>query len=707
MDLIPSLSFSGRRAVPVILQTEAAECGLACLGMVATYHGHRSDLASLRSRFPLSLKGATLAHLVKIAQQLELGTRALKVELSEVGKLSLPAVLHWDFNHFVVLTEMRGRKAVIHDPARGKCVVSHDELSRHFTGVALELEPTQDFKPRVETQRISLARLVGRLPGAGRAFGQILALAAALEVFAMVAPFFMQSVVDHALVGEDRDLLTVLGVGFLLLALVQVGLSALRGWSVLVLATALNVTLVTRLFRQLLRLPISFFERRHLGDIVSRFESLNVIERTLTTGFLEAVVDGAMAFVTLVVMLWYSATLALVVIGATVAYAVVRLALYGPLRRASEEYIVRAARQQSNFLETVRGVQSVKLFNHQQQRGALYQNLLVDHFNAGVRVQRLQMLYRAINGAVLGIENVAVVWTGALFVLDGGFSVGMLFAFVAYKQQFITRVGALIEKGIEFRMLGLHTERVADVALATPERDGASTVETPSHATIELRGVSFRYSDLDPPVLQDVNLRLEAGESVAITGPSGCGKTTLAKIILGLLEPSTGEVLVGGVNLQRLGASAHRDRVGAVMQEDQLFAGSIADNIAFFDPAPDHERIQHCARVAAVHDDISGMAMGYNTLVGDMGTVLSGGQKQRVLLARALYRQPQILVLDEATSHLDVLRERQVNHAIQQMKLTRIIIAHRPETIASCERVIELGAGHSSLGLRFVSRAAA
>jgi ATP-binding cassette subfamily B protein RaxB len=685
------LNFFARRTAPVVLQTEAAECGLACLAMVAAFHGHRSDLASLRSRFPISQKGATLAHLVQIAQRLNLAARALKLELAEIDQLSLPAVLHWDFSHFVVLTRVRGDKAVIHDPARGRCVMPRRELSRHFTGVALELTPTQEFEPRVEKQRLGLSRLIGRLPGAGSALAQILALAAVLEVFGIVAPFFMQAVVDHALVGEDRDLLTVLATGFLLLALVQVGVGALRSWAALVLATRLNLTLVTRLFRQLLRLPISYFERRHLGDIVSRFESLSVIQRTLTTGSIEAVLDGAMALAILIVMVCYSGVLAFVVLGAAAAYCVVRVASYRPLRQASEEHIVRLARQQSSFLETVRGVQSVKLFNRQQQRGAAYQNLLVEQFNAGVRVQRLQVVYRALNGALFGAENVAVIWLGALLVLDGGFSVGMLFAFVAYKQQFITRINALVEKSIEFRMLGLHTERVADVALAVPERDRPGEAEPPADTTIELRNVSFRYADLEQPVLQDVNLRIEAGESVAIVGHSGCGKTTLAKIILGLLEPTTGEVLIGGVSLQRLGMAAHRERVGAVMQEDQLFGGSIADNIAFFDPEPDHQRIERCARLAAIHDEIVAMPMGYSTLVGDMGTVLSGGQKQRILLARSLYKEPRILVLDEATSHLDVLRERQVNHAVQQLQLTRIIIAHRPETIAACERVVDLG----------------
>ena len=685
------LNLTGRRAVPVVLQTEAAECGLACLAMVAAYFGHQSDLATLRGRFPISLKGATLAHLVQIAARLELAARPLKLELADLDQLSLPAVLHWDCSHFVVLTRLRGDRAVIHDPARGRCVLPLREVSRHFTGVALELAPTDEFKPRSEARRTGLSKLAGRLPGAGRALTQILALAAALEVFGIAAPFFMQTVVDQALIAEDRDLLTVLASGFLLLALVQVGVSALRSWAAMALATTLNLTLVTRLFRQLLRLPISFFESRHLGDIVSRFESLSVIQRTLTTGFLEAVIDGALAIAILIVMLCYSRALTCVVLGAAAAYGLLRFASYRPLRQASEEHLVALARQQSSFLESVRGVQSVKLFNRQQQRATAYQNLLVDQFNAGVRVQRLQMLHRALNGALFGTENVAVIWLGALAVLDGGFSVGMLFAFVSYKQQFITRINALVEKGVEFRMLGLHTERVADVALAEAEHEPPIASEPPADATLELRGVSFRFADHEPPVLRDVNLRIDAGESVAITGPSGCGKTTLAKIMLGLLEPTSGDVLVGGVSLRRLGASAHRERVAAVMQEDQLFGGSVADNIAFFDTAPDPERMQRCARLAAVHDEIVAMPMGYNTLVGDMGTVLSGGQKQRVLLARALYREPRILVLDEATSHLDVVRERQVNHAIQQLNLTRIIIAHRPETIASCGRVVVLG----------------
>jgi len=693
MAINAMLDFSGRRKTPVVLQTEAAECGLACLAMVANHHGHQVDLASLRRLFPMSLKGSTLNHVIAIADQLKLGSRPIRIDLAEMAQLSLPAILHWDFNHFVVLAQVKKDRLVIHDPGKGLRSLSFSEASKHFTGIALELTPTQAFTPKIERQQIKLSLLIGHLDGAFGALAQIMLLAAAIEVFALVAPFFMQWVVDNAVVARDYHLLTVLGLGFLLLALIKIGITVLRSWLVMVLSTSVNLQMMSNLFRHLLQLPMGFFEKRHLGDIVSRFESLNVIQRTLTTSFLEAIIDGVMALVTLVMMWLYSGKLTAVVVLAAGLYGLLRLGLFMPLRMATEEQILRAAKQQTNLLETVRGMQSVKLFNRQSQRGALYHNLMVDHFNAGIRVQKLGILYRALNSVIFGVENIAVIWLGALAILNGGFSVGMLFAFMAFKDQFTGRVSSFVEKAVEFKMLGLHTERVADIALAEAEPQPVN-VCAPEQlpASIQISQLSFRYAPSEPAVLQNLSLAVAEGESVAIIGPSGCGKTTLAKIILGLLTPSQGEVLIGGVRLNQLDSHVYHDLVAAVMQEDQLFSGSIADNIGFFDPNPDQAWIEHCAQLAAVHQDIAAMPMAYNTLIGDMGTVLSGGQKQRVLLARALYKRPKILVLDEATSNLDVSKEKAVNQAIQQLKLTRIIIAHRPETIASVDRVIDLQA---------------
>ncbi len=694
-----SLTFSSRQTTPVILQTEGAECGLACLAMVASFHGHRIDLASLRQKHSISLQGATLSTLIHIATHLHLASRPVRLEIADLAKLPLPAILHWDLNHFVVVTHVRSRTVIVHDPAQGRRILSLAEVSKHFTGVALELTPTPHFVPKIERQWVPLAHLLGPCPGIIGAVLQIMLLAGVLEVFGIISPLFIQLVVDSAIVSEDRPLLTVLGVGFLLLALLQVGLTAARSWAVLVLGTMLNLQLVRQLFHQLLRLPMSFFVKRHLGDVVSRFESLNTIQRTLTTSFLEAIVDGLMALTTLVMLLLYSGPLGTLVCGVAVLYGLLRFALYSPVRQAQEEYIVRTAKQQSNLLETVRGVQSVKLLDRQHHRQAVYQNLVVDTFNAAIRVQKLTMLFQALQGALFGVENIAVIWLGGTLVLQGGLSVGMLFAFLSYKQQFTSRIRSLIDKGIEFKMLGLHLERVADIALTAPEpQDTSALTEIPAiHSDIEVRNLSFRYAEADPLVLEHVNLQIAAGESVAIVGPSGCGKTTLLKVMVGLLPPTEGKVLVGGISLSRLEVQWYRNMIGTVMQEDQLFTGSIADNISFFDQEPDQDWIESCAQLAALHQDIVTMPMGYNTLVGDMGTVLSGGQKQRLLLARALYKRPKILFLDEATSHLDVPREQLINDAIKQLKTTRVIIAHRPETIASADRVIVLGHGPQAL----------
>jgi ATP-binding cassette subfamily B protein RaxB len=692
--VVIALSYSGRKRTPLVLQSEAAECGLACLAMVAAHHGYRTDLTTLRSRHSVSLKGTTLANLITFASLLDLSSRPLRLDMDSLGRLSLPAILHWDLNHFVVLTEVRRRSVVVLDPARGRRRLTFDELSAHFTGVALELSPNEQFKPRDEAQRISVRALLGRLPGLGRIFTQLLLLAAALEVFSIVGPLLMQLILDQVVVAGDRDLLTVLAVGFALITLIRVGISALRSWVGLYLGTQLNLHLLRRLFGHLLTLPMPFFARRHLGDIVSRFESLGEIRHTITSTALEILVDGLMALVTALMMFLYSATLGLVVFGVTAIYGLMRVLRYRPLREASREQIVSAAKQQTNFLETVRGMQAVKLFSREAQRGVLYQNLAVDTFNAGIRVQKLRMLFTALNGILLGLADIAVVWLGARLVLDGGFSVGMLFAFLSYKSQFTSRMSALIDNAIELQMLELHTSRVADIALAEPEAnlspldDGA----TASRFDIEVREVGARYADAEPYVLRHVNLKIEEGESVAVVGPSGCGKTTLLRVLLGLLPTAEGEVLIGGVSLSRLGPGVFRSLIGTVMQDDRLFSGSIADNIAFFDPAADPAHVEACARMASIHDDVLAMPMGYHTLIGDMGTVLSGGQKQRVLLARALYKRPKILLLDEATSHLDLAREKQVSEAIRHLKMTRVIVAHRPETIATADRVFSLEA---------------
>ena len=698
-----TLALGVGRKLPVVLQTEAAECGLACLTMLVQYHGSGDDLTELRRRFGMSLRGATLRDLATIAARLGLATRPLRLELHELSELQTPCILHWDMNHFVVLRRASRRGLLIHDPAEGVRRLSLAEASRHFTGVALECTPLQSFERATPPPPLRLRALLGQLVGLERSLAQLLLMALAIELLAVASPLFMQWVVDDALVSGDLQLLHTLVLGFGLLLLIRVGISTLRGWMLMVFGATLKVEGRVNLFTHLMALPAGWFETRHLGDVVSRFGSQETILKALTTEAIEAVLDGLLAVLTLVVMCVVAPSLTPLVLVGALVYGLLRLVSYEPLRQAESEEIVWGARRDTHFLETIRGARTIKLFNGEEERRGRWLNLLVETLNRGLTGQKLELGIGAANALLMGGLVLLVVWLGAQRVLAHTLSVGTLLAFLAYMDQFLGRIGALIDKGLELRMLRLHAERLADIVLTAPERheeqlDLPGVDRHPASrrpASVELRGVRFRYGEGEPWLLDRLDLRIAAGESVAIVGGSGCGKTTLLKLLATLLQPSEGDLLIDGARIGSLGLRRYRSMLGVVMQDDQLFAGSIAENIAFFSATPDQERIEACARQAAIHEEIMAMPMGYATLIGDMGTVLSGGQKQRVLIARALYKAPAILLLDEATSHLDVAREREVNAAIKGLRITRIVVAHRPETILSADRIIRLEDGRA------------
>ena len=675
------LNFGGRDRLSLIRQTEAAECGLACLAMVASYHGHRIDLNTLRRRHPVSLSGVTLRGLIQVANQLNLACRPLRFELDHLRQLRLPAILHWDLNHFVVLKAVTGRGIVVHDPAAGEKTFPTAEASKHLTGVALEITPAEGFSPRDERARLPFTAFWGGARGLAHPLVQIFALSAILEVLVIAAPFYMQITVDEVIARGDADLLMVLALGFGLLTLITVATTALRSQVILVVQNFLHFQIGARLFHHLLRLPLAWFEKRHVGDVLSRFGSIEPVRNLLAEGLIAAVIDGLMALATLAMIFVYSPLLAAVVLVALALYAILRFSLFRMFRQRSETLIQNKAQESSTFIETVRAVQSLKLFNRESEREGQWLNRYAEVVNANVRLGRARITFKTLNDLIFGLENIVTVYLAARLALDNALTVGMIFAFMSYKRHFTDKTVMLVEKAIDLRLLGLHLERLSDIALGEPEaghdRPLAYTREV--RGGIELRNLSFRYAETERFVLENVNLTVSPGQFVTIMGPSGGGKTTLMKIMLGLLEPTSGEVLIDGVPLPVVGARAYREHVGAVMQEDQLLSGSVADNICFFDPAFDQAWMTECAQNAAIHDEIMAMPMAYNSLVGDMGSSLSGGQKQRVLLARALYRRPKILFLDEGTAHLDVDRERKINEALRRLHITRISIAHRPE----------------------------
>ncbi|HEY0013279.1 MAG TPA: peptidase domain-containing ABC transporter [Allosphingosinicella sp.] len=672
-----------------VRQSEMTECGLACMAMVANTHGLDVDLGTLRREFVPSMRGTSLKSLVTMADRLGFSTRAVKLRLDEVSKLQMPAILHWDLNHFVVVERASGRKAMIHDPAGSSRWMPLDEVSQHFTGIALELLPGEDFEPAERRETLKLRQLWRRMTGLKRALIQTLVLSLVMQAFVLAMPYFMQISIDSALPALDGDLLTVLALGFGLFTVINAGVSMLRSFVLLSAGTSLGYGIAVNITRRLFRLPVSWFERRHVGDILSRFQSVVPIQSALTTGAVATIIDGTLALLTLAMMLLYSATLSAVALGAFALYSLVRAASFLPQRRAEEQAIVAGSKEQSMLIESIRGMVTLRLFNREAARHARWQTRLTDSINAGVSVARVGIWQQTANLLIFGLETIVSIWLAVGLVIDGGFSIGMVFAYLAYKTQFLARASSLIDQGVAFKMLGLHLDRLGDIALADQDTSfvGRPAASTEFKGKVELRDIKFRYGAAEPLVLDGANLTVQPGEHVAVTGPSGGGKSTLVKIILGLLEPDEGELLLDGVPISRFGHKNYREHVGAVLQEDSLFAGSIAENIALFDDAPDMAAIISAASTAAIHDDISAMPMGYESLVGDMGSALSGGQKQRVLLARALYRKPKLLVMDEGTAHLDAATEKKVNDAIAEMGITRIIVAHRTETIAAAETV--------------------
>ena len=631
--------------------------------------------------------------LIGYAERLGLACRPVRVDLDDLMELDLPALLHWDLNHFVVLKSVGPTGATIHDPAAGVVKLSRQQISEKFTGFALEFEPAETFEPRKEVETLSIRQLWSRSEGLKRSLFLIALLSLTLQLLLLISPLLTQLVVDNVLARDDFDLLNVLLIGFVMVATGRAIVEALRDNVILRAGSVLSYQIVGNLFRHLTRLPHAFFERRHVGDIVSRFGSTEVLRKSLTEDLVATVIDGATAILTMTLMFFYSPLLAAVVLVTLVIYAIARFFIFIRARIANEEAILAKAEENTHFMETVRGMLSVKVGAREADRVRAWQPKFVRVVNAYGEVGRLKIAQNAARNLLFGIELVVVIYLGAGMILEGGFSVGMLYAFIFYRLEFVDKTTKLGERAVDFAMLRLHLERLSDIALANPEQGGSGGEATRRlRGAVAFCGVSFAYSPSDPEVIRDLDVKIEQGECVAITGPSGGGKTTLSKLILGLLDPTVGSIMIDGIPLDDFGRHALRRQVGAVMQDDQLFAGAIAENIAG-GAEVDMDRIRRCAGLAAIAEHIEEMPMRYETLVGDMGAVLSGGQKQRVLLARALYRDPALLLLDEGTSHLDVTTEAAVNRAIRGLGITRIIIAHRLETIMSADRIIYLKGG--------------
>ncbi|MGL4724082.1 MAG: peptidase domain-containing ABC transporter [Scandinavium sp.] len=710
-----SLKWTCRKHLPAIRQTESAECGLACLAMISCWHGLRTDLPTLRERFAISTQGMTLKRLIECAAGLQLSSRALRLELNELKSLTLPCILHWNMNHFVVLHKVRSSSLIIHDPGRGKVLISLKEANKYFTGIALELSPASDFIQRDERKKIRLRQLTGKTPGLFSAMLKIIIFALALEILALGSPLLNQIVIDEVLVAADQSLLTIIIIALLLLSLTQMLLSLARQWASITLSVNFNMQWTARVFHHLIRLPLSWYDARSKGSINARFSAIDTIQEALTTQVLEGILDVLLVITSFGMMLLYSPDMALIAVLAAVIYGVLRAVWYPSLRQSAEDAWDAGTRESGHFLETLNGMLSLRINGVSTHREAAWLNLNVIRRNTELRQSRLLMCYDIAHTLTGSVVSAVVLWKGAGEVLNGTFTVGMLIAFLSYQGRFSSSISSLTDKFFSWRMLDIYNERLADIVLnpteghhihADPWSDDIaekSVVIMPGqfpaggYPPLSLQQIAFSHKGSNIRVIENVSLTLHPGEVVAITGKSGCGKSTLVKLILGISAPEQGAITAFGIPHSHPDYFQVRQRIGTVLQDDHLFRGSIADNIIFFNDERNHERMVRCAKLALIDPEIMAMPMGYQTLLGETGGGLSGGQKQRILLARALYKSPGFLLLDEATSHLDVESEIVISQTLRQTGIPVLLIAHRPETLASADRVFHMENGQLRL----------
>ncbi len=690
----PYLRMSGRPRLSIVRQAAATECGLACVAMVASYLGVEADLVQLRRRRPASLKGATLKDVATTCSDLGLTTRAVTCRVSELATLRTPCILHWRFDHFVVLKAVNRDHLVIHDPARGVLKDSFETARNAFTGVALEVSRAAAFRRAKRPLQLRLSGLLSPDAAIAGKFSAGLALALVCELLMLASPFYLQAVIDQVLVKGDRILLNTLAIGFAGLLLFQVAANTMRQLTFQYLSQVTVFDMTTRVLHKLMKLPLGYFRSRDLGDIQHRVQSLRRVQNFIVQSAPALVLDTLFIILITALMLVYDRDLTLLAVAAAFAWWLWRALIFPlSLRRAGDIALTESS-VQTHFLETLRAVQTVKMVNGEAARESEWQNLFANNINARISAGNLQIVDSALRQTLFQGVRIFAIYVLAKNALNGQISVGMVSAFVAYLGMFVGRCGGIVDRIMEYRLLEIPLNRLADIVFGDVDEAmaGKSPVLNPSGG-VELKDVVFRYAESEAPILRGCSCSIPEDGFTAIAGRSGSGKSTLLRLIAGIESVSEGELTVGGVPARDWPAKALRDRIAAVFQDDFLIKGSVADNIALFEATPDRRRMMRAAADACIAAEVESMPMGYETRIGDLGSAFSKGQVQRVLLARALYRRAPLLLLDEPTSGLDSALEKRVVDTISRLDSTRIVVTHSDRMLQEAHEVLWLSEG--------------
>ena len=527
--------------------------------------------------------------------------------------------------------------------------------------------------------------------GVNKFISLLLIISLAIEVLALINPLFVQYVTDKVISSSDFSNLYIIAIAFFILTLMQGFTEYIRGTMLVYIANNLTEQISANVIKHLLKLPLSFFEKRHKGDIQSKFQAVEHLQKKIGADFINTVLNGLMIIINIMVMAIYSLKLTGIVFFTLILFLLIRYISYSFLKKQTELSVHEHARANSLFLETIQAMMPIKSFLKEHIRFNLWKNSYVDALNADVKIARINVAYTVANQLLFYFEHIVVVCIGALLVLSHEFSAGMLIAFLSYRLLLVNKASSFIQSIFDYRLISIQLERLSDILFQQPEViNSGYGLKDQVKGALTLNKINFQYNENEKLILNNINLQIFPGEKIAIIGQSGCGKSTLLKVMAGLLNKTGGDIYIDNIPIDQFGLKNYREITASVMQDDALLSGSISDNISFYDEHIDYERLYSSAKLACIHDTIEKLPMRYETLIGEMGSRLSGGQKQRLLLARALYKQPKILFLDEATSHLDVENEKKINESLRTLAITQVIIAHRKETIQMADKIINL-----------------
>lgn len=683
--------------VPVVLQQDPTECAAASLAMLLGHHGRATSLDECRTLVGSGRDGASAQSIVQAARSVGLVARGFACDAGSIPHDVLPVIAHWRPNHFVVVERLRPQGADIVDPAFGRRHVVEREFRAQFSGLVLTFAPGEGFVPRSDAPRFTWRHYVRELwnaPGTRAGLSQVLLASIALQVLGLALPMLTRFVVDDFLARPGTDLLEMLLAGAVAWVVAHAFVTYLRSVVLLRLRNRLDAHVMLRFFRHLLALPFPYFQTRTTGDLLSRASSNSMLREIFTAQSVSMLLDGILV-VTYVILLWVSAPLfGALALGVALIQALVIHFATGRMTRLAHDDLRTQAHEQSYLVEVLSGVATVKAAGAEERAVEHWTERFHAQLVASSRRGHFSAVIETALGALRMAAPLLLLLLGARMVTNGELSLGTMLALNALAAMFLAPVTTLLANAQNLQVVGAHLERLGDVLLAKPEQDGRtrSAVES-ARVPIVLRDVSFRYAPASALVLRDVSLSIEPGTKVAFVGPTGSGKSTLGYVILGMLAPSSGAVLAGGRPLDELDLGAWRRRFGVVLQDSALFAGTVRENIAFHDPTLADEVVVQAAKTACIHDEISAMPLGYDTVLAEGGSGLSGGQKQRIALARALARAPDVLFLDEATSHLDTRTEAAIEENLLRVGCTRLVIAHRLSTIRDADRIFVLSSG--------------